>query len=263
MTALRVGAAEVARYVEEPDLDIRLAPRPHLHPVRTLGGTVVTDTLCYDHPWHMGASLTMADVGGVNLWGGRTFVRGEGYVWLADHGRIRHIASKPVEGGFLEQLHWCDGEDRVLLREERAVTAREAPRGWELLFSYELSAVGESDVLLGSPATHGRSGGAGYGGFFWRATEGVARAFTGSGADPHGSTDPWLALTVGADYTLVFRGLRDADRWFARTEGYNGVCTALAWSEPLPIRPGVPLTRDVRVLVVDGVLSRTEINEVL
>jgi hypothetical protein len=263
MTSLRVGDAEVAEYVEEPDLDIRLAPRPHLHPVRTLGGTVVTDSLCYDHPWHLGASLTLADVNGVNLWGGRTYVRGEGYVWLEDHGRIRHVAAKPIDGGFLEQLHWCDGEDHVLLREERRVTTVAAPRGWELLFSYELSVVGSADVLLGSPATHGRSGGAGYGGFFWRATAGEARAFTGSGAEPHGSTDPWLAMTVGGAYTLVFRGLAGADRWFARTEGYNGVCTALAWSEPLRVRPGRPLTRDVRVLVADGVLTRTEINEAL
>ena len=263
MTALRVGDAEVARYVEEPDLDIRLAPRPHLHPVRTLSGTVVTDSLCYDHPWHMGASMTMADVAGVNFWGGRTYVRDEGYIWLDDHGRVRHLASKPIDGGFLEHLHWCDAGDRILLREERAVTARAAARGWELTFAYELSAPGEADVVLGSPATHGRSGAVGYGGFFWRTPSGEAAAFTGSGADPHGSSDPWLALTVDGSYTLVFRGLRDADRWFARTEGYTGVCAALCWSDPLVIRPGEPLSREIRVLVADGVLSRGEVTAAL
>ena len=45
MTALTVGGVPVATYVAEPDLDIRLAPRPYLHPVRTLAGTVVTDEL--------------------------------------------------------------------------------------------------------------------------------------------------------------------------------------------------------------------------
>jgi hypothetical protein len=260
VTGLRVGDTEVATYVEDPDLDIRLAPRPYLHPVRTLSGTVVTDALCYDHPWHMGASLTVADVGGVNLWGGRTYVRDEGYVWLEDHGRIRHIASKPEDGGFAEQLLWCDAADRILLREERTVTARAATHGWELLFSYALSVPGPADVVLGSPATHGRPGGAGYGGFFWRATPGPARAFTESSDEPHGSADPWLALTVGDAYTLVFRGLRDADRWFARTTDYVGVCAALAWSDPLPIHPGAPLTRDLSVLVADGVLTREEIS---
>jgi hypothetical protein len=265
MTGLRVGDTEVAEYVEEPDLDIRLAPRPYLHPVRTLAGTVVTDTLCYDHPWHMGASLTIADVAGVNLWGGRTFVRDEGYVWLDDHGRVRHLASKPVDGGFLEQLLWCDATDRLLLREERVVTAAAAPRGWELRFSYELSAPGPDDVVLGSPVTHGRPAGAGYGGFFWRATPGAARAFSPSGADPHGSTDPWVALVVEETYTLVFRGLSGADRWFVRTGPgeYTGVCAALAWSSPLPIHPGIPLTREIRVLVADGVLSRKDVGEAL
>jgi hypothetical protein len=117
--------------------------------------------------------------------------------------------------------------------------------------------------VLGSPATHGRTGGAGYGGFFWRATPGAAAAFTGSGADPHGSTDPWLALIVADGYTLVFRGLRDADRWFARTEGYTGVCAALCWSDPLVIRPGTPLRRRIRVLVADGVLSRRQVTGAL
>ena len=116
MTALRVGDTEVATYVEEPDLDIRLAPRPHLHPVRTLTGTVVTDSLCYDHPWHMGASVTLADVAGVNLWGGRTYVRDEGYIWLDDHGRIRHLASlgfaEHLAHG-LDQLHAAAAEARL------------------------------------------------------------------------------------------------------------------------------------------------------
>jgi hypothetical protein len=259
MTALRVGDTEVATYVEDPDLDIRLAPRPYLHPIRTLSGTVVTDALCYDHPWHLGASVTLADVAGVNLWGGRTFVRDEGYVWLEDHGRIRHIASKPEDGGFSEQLLWCDAADRILLREERTVTARAATHGWELFFAYALSAPAEADVVLGSPATHGRTGGAGYGGFFWRATPGPARAFTRSTGEPHGSADPWLALTVRDSYTLVFRGLRDADRWFCRTTDYVGVCAALAWSDPLAVRPGVPLRREISVLVADGRLSREDI----
>ena len=69
MRTLRVGEVQVATYVTDPPLDLRLAPRPYLHPVRTLGGTVVTDALCFDHPWHLGASLTMADVDGHNLWG--------------------------------------------------------------------------------------------------------------------------------------------------------------------------------------------------
>ncbi|GAA2609926.1 DUF6807 domain-containing protein [Paractinoplanes durhamensis] len=259
MTTLRVAGVPVVTYVDDPDLDIRLAPRPYLHPVRTLTGVAVTDALCEDHPWHMGASVTMSDVSGYNLWGGRTYVRDEGYVWLDDHGRVRQVTSTPIPGGVTESLEWSTQDGTVLLREQREITAVAAPHGWELSFAYALSAPGPAEVTLGSPATHGRPGDAGYGGFFWRATPGPAVAFTASSDEPHGSADPWLALVVADRYTLVFRGLADADRWFVRTTEYVGVCAALAFTDPLTIKPGDPLTRHLRVLVADGVLSREEV----
>ncbi|MEU4237259.1 PmoA family protein [Actinoplanes sp. NPDC026619] len=258
-TTLHVDGVPVVSYVEDPGLDVRLAPRPYLHPVRTLSGVTVTDALCYDHPWHMGASLTMSDVNGYNLWGGRTYVRDQGYVWLDDHGRIEHLSATPIPGGFTESLTWCAASGEILLREQREITATAAPHGWELSFTYALTAPGPAEVTLGSPATHGRPGDAGYGGFFWRATPGPAVAFTQSSDNPHGSADPWLALTVADRYTLVFRGLADADRWFARTTEYVGVCAALAFTDPLPIKPANPLTRHLRVLVADGALTRDQI----
>ena len=261
MTTLRVAGKAVASYVPAPALDIRLAPRPYLHPVRTLAGVAVTDALCFDHPWHMGASVTMADVDGLNFWGGRTFVRDRGYVWLDDHGRIVPVESSPVDGGFTARLHWCAAGGEVVLREQRTVTASAAPHGWRLSFAYALSAPTDAPVTLGSPATHGRPGQAGYGGFFWRAAPGPARAFGATSDAPHGSADPWLAVTVADRYTLVFQGLADADRWFVRTEEYVGVCQALAFDDVLTIKPAAPLTRTVSVLVADGVLSRAQIED--
>ncbi|GAA0486840.1 oxidoreductase [Paractinoplanes deccanensis] len=225
-------------YVCEPELDIRLGPRPYLHPVRTLGGTVVTDALCFDHPWHLGASLTVADVNGWNLWGGRTFVRGEGYVWREDHGRIRHLSP--------HELVWQDGNGRTLLTEHRRIAATPASEGWELSFSYALTAPRTQAVSLGSPATNGRTGGAGYGGFFWRCPPGRAVSSAGNGSD-----DPALTLTVDDSYRLVFSGLAGDDRWFVRTEEYIGVCAALAYTDPLVIPPGDTLRRDIRVLITD------------
>nr|WP_296066607.1 PmoA family protein [uncultured Actinoplanes sp.] len=241
--SLAVGGVEVATYVTDPDLDIRLAPRPYLHPVRTLGGTVVTDELCFDHPWHLGASLTVADVNGVNLWGGRTYVRGRGYLWLPDHGRIRERAP-----GFLT---WEDASGRTLLTERREITAAAAPGGWELSFRYALTAPPSHEVVLGSPATHGRTGGAGYGGFFWRLPGGSAVASSPDGSDPHGSAAPWVAVTVDHRYTLTFRGLEGRDRWFVRTGEYNGVCAALAFDAPLVIAPSTTLARHIRVRIAE------------
>jgi hypothetical protein len=263
MTVLRVGDVEVATYVADPELDIRLAPRPYLHPVRTLGGAVVTEVLPHDHPWHLGASLTVADVAGSNLWGGRTYVRDEGYVWRDDHGRIRHDEWLPAGAGFAERLSWLAGDGRTLLREERTVTAAAATHGWELSFRYALTAPGPTVVALGSPATNGRTGGAGYGGFFWRAPDGKAAAFTGTSDEPNGSAEPWVALTVDDDYTLVFRGLSGDDRWFVRTGEYAGVCAALAFEHELEIPPGATISRDLRVLIADGVLTRPQIQAAL
>lgn len=259
MIELRVDGNPVATYVADPGVDIRLAPRPYLHPVRTLTGTVVTEEFPQDHPWHLGVSVTMQDVDGVNVWGGRTYVRDQGYIWRDDHGRVVSDGREPIDGGFTEDLRWCDAGGRLLLREHRSVTARPASHGWELSFGYALSAPAEAEVVLGSPATNGRTGGAGYGGFFWRATSGAAEAFVASGGEPHGSVEPWLALTVEEAYTLVFRGLAGDDRWFARTGDYNGVCAALAFDDILTVKPGAPVSRQIRVLVADGRLTPAEI----
>ena len=257
---LRAADVPVASYRVRPELDIRLAPRPYLHPVRTLAGVPVTDALCFDHPWHLGASLTMAYVNGFNLWGGRTCLPDEGYTWRDDHGRIVHTGWDPA--GF-ERLRWEDGDGGLLLDETRTVAASPAPLGWVLSFDYALTAPAEGpDVVLGSPATSGYPGAGGYGGFFWRAAPGPARAFTTGGAeDVQGGTEPWVALTVGTAYTLVFMGLSEGDRWFVRTAGeYAGVCAALAYAKPLVLAAGSTLSRRIRVLVADGELTPAQID---
>ena len=109
----------------------------------------------------------------------------------------------------------------------------------------------------GSP-THGRPGGAGYGGFCWRAAPGPAVAFTATAHGEeaaNGSAEEWVALHGSGPYTLVFRGLRDADRWFVRTGQYPGVCAALAFEQPMVIAAGETVSRDLRVLVADGHLK--------
>ncbi|MCA2213126.1 PmoA family protein [Wangella sp. NEAU-J3] len=261
---LSVGGVPVATYAVEPIVGPRHGPRPYLHPVRTLGGIPVTDTMPEDHPWHLGVSVAMPDVNGTNLWGGRTYVRDRGYTWREDHGRIEHAAwlSGVAAGSFAERLEWRDRDGRLLLTEERTVVARAAARGWELDFGYALTAPPGHDVTLGSPATNGRPGGAGYGGFFWRAAPGPATTFTAahdSEETVNGSAEPWVALTGPGPYTLVFRGLAGRDRWFVRTGIYPGVCAALAFTDPLPVPAGTSLDRRLTVLVADGTLTRAEI----
>jgi hypothetical protein len=258
---LRVGDTDVAEYLVQPSIDPLHGPRPYLHPVRTLGGVTVTDALPEDHLWHLGVSVAMQDVDGVNLWGGRTYVRDQGYTWLDDHGAIVHAEWLPgPENGFAERLDWLDPDGKPLLSEHRVVTAAPAPLGWELSFAYTLTA--QRPLALGSPATNGRPDGAGYGGFFWRAAPGETRAFTAESDGErtvNGCAEPWVALTGPGPYTLVFRGLAGADRWFVRTGDYPGVCAALAFEQPLPVTPEAPVSRSLTVLLADGVLTREQI----
>lgn len=267
---LVLGGTEVARYVLDPALDARHGPRPYLHPVRTLGGTVVTDALPADHVWHLGASLAVQDVNGANLWGGRTYVRDVGYTWRDDHGVIAHTGEvERSPDRYAHDLQWRDRAGRVLLAEHRQLTAvalGEAGQvsAWRLEVDYTLSAPAGQDVRLGSPATNGRPGGAGYGGFFWRAVSAEpASVFSASATGEeavNGSTEPWVALRgTGPDarpYTLVFSGLGAGDRWFTRTAMYPGVGVAFAFEQPVTIRANTRRRGRHAVVIADGALDR-------
>lgn len=262
---LRLDGRTVAEYLVHPALDPTLSPRPYLHPVRTLGGVVVTDALPEDHRWHLGASLAVQDVAGTNLWGGRTYLRTTGYTWRSDHGRIEHVEFLArTDDQLTQRLRWCDPAGGTLLSERRRLGARRLPGvdlAWALDVSYTLTAPPDRDITLGSPATNGRPGGAGYGGFFWRAAAGAEppRVFTAAAASEgsvNGVTAEWVALssTSGA-YTLVFTGLAAGDHWFVRARQYPGVCAAFAFAKPRVIGAGESMSGSHTVVIADAVLS--------
>nr|WP_307106037.1 DUF6807 family protein [Arthrobacter globiformis] len=251
------------------------SPRPYLHPVTTLAGTVVTDHLPADHVWHLGAGVAIQDVAGVNFWGGRTYTRrAGGYVWQDDHGHIEVTDSAESPGALDQSLHWIGPDGAAVLSEQRhwrydAI----GPSVWQLRLDFELAPAGQEPVVLGSPGSNGRENG-GYGGFFWRLppTSGArVRTASAEGEDAvHGSAAPWLAWSgvfraagkpgPGEEATLVFLASPQApDPWFVRMSGYPGVGLSLAWHEPLLASRDNPVRRTVTVLVADGILSTTDI----
>ncbi|MFD1147610.1 DUF6807 family protein [Saccharothrix hoggarensis] len=245
--------AGVARYGWDTARLPLVVPRPALHPVRTLGGVVVTGEHPEDHPWHRGIGLALPDVNGVNLWGGRNYVPGEGYV-PGELGRVRE--SGP------DELAWCDSAGAVLLRERRRVRRRVVTDGWELEWTSVLTA--ERDVVLHSPGSKGRAG-AGYGGWFWRLPDldpAYVRVFSPNGVgeeEVNGRTAPWLAVVVGdperapgkGTWTAVVSG--PTDPWFVRVGQYQGIGSALAWDAPVVLEPGGEREVTVRVAFYDGV----------
>ncbi|NBM18300.1 PmoA family protein [Streptomyces sp. GC420] len=260
---LRCGGRTVGRYTYREETELRLSPRPYLHPLTTLGGLAVTELRPADHVHHLGVGVAVPDVGGRNFWGGRTFVRDRGPTELDNHGEQRHTAWMLCDpDGFIEELSWTAGPAE-LLRERRTVSATGlGPAAWALDFTFSLTNTTGSGLSIGSPATNGRPG-AGYGGFFWRAPKEAEppEVFTAEarGEDAvNGRPAGWLAL-AGEGWTLVFAGATDETRddpWFVRTTEYPGVGSALAWSERLPVPAGGTVTRRVVTAVADGRLDR-------
>jgi hypothetical protein len=258
---LRLTGRSVAEYRDGGALPAAMAPRPYLHPVRTLGGTPVTDAQPADHPWHLGLSVALQDVDGGNFWGGPTYVRDVGYTARDDHGRIEHDAFVArQDDGFIERLRWVTPRGEPLLAELRSVRAHLVGDGWELNLRTTLTNVTSRTVTLGSPATNGRDG-AGYGGLFWRlplARKPEVRAGDAVGEHAvHGAVAPWLAWTDHT-FTLVLATAADATRadpWFVRVADYPGVGLQLAVRRPVHLSPGHGLTRGLRALVADGALD--------
>ena len=267
----------MAEYQDGSHIRAVSSPRPYLHPVRTLAGTVVTDHQPLDHVWHLGVGVALQDVDGVNFWGGRTYTRAAGeYVWRPDHGSIvghgttRREETAARTGGrdgdeLTETLSWNGPDGAPVLTEERTWTwARSRPV--RLATDPRLCALPRrrSPVSLGSPGSNGRHQG-GYGGFFWRLPgmlrrHGMgARRFAAGEAAVHGSVTPWLAWSgnFGAGTpdggteqaaveqrrrrrrTLVFVAAEGStDPWFVRVDGYPGVGQSLAWDTPVIAEPG-------------------------
>lgn len=239
----RVDGLDVATYVVA-------APRPYLHPIKTLGGKVITDVEPEDHKWHMGLSLAVQDVNGTNLWGGRTYVRGQGYTWLDDHGTITHEGFESLTDSLVvQQLAWRSRDGSVLLRERRSIEAEAIdPQSWSLTLSWALTAVPR--VTLGSPTTNGREHGAGYGGCFLRLASPPESVSAGSLEDEdavNGCDEPEL-LWRASDYTLRMSG---AQRWFVRTSMYPGVCDAWAFEKVRVIEAGDTWSSAFRLEISD------------
>jgi predicted dehydrogenase len=279
-----VNGREVARGNDGRRIAPTSSSRPYLHPVRTLAGTVVTDHLPEDHVWHLGAGVAVQDVDGVNFWGGRTYTRDAGaYVWRNDHGRIVTVAADRDGNVRTETLQWLRPDGTPLLNEQRAWSwAAVGSSAWRLTLDFTLTPNGPDPVTLGSPGSNGRPQG-GYGGFFWRlpAVDGP-RVWTASaegeeslhGAVPSAAA-PWLAWSGtfrqgepdGGRATLVFLPRpgpeQPGDPWFVRVAGYPGVGLSLAWEQPAVASHANPLHRTVTVLVADGLLSTSDIEQLI
>jgi hypothetical protein len=263
----------LATYVHTPDTAQVESPRPYLHPVRTLGGELVTVVRPEDHVWHTGIAWSLPNVGEHNFWGGPTYVRGEGYRQLPNNGSMLHESFATVEADpdvrIVEDLLWRaevdGGSGPVLVRERRALGASvPAEDAWVLTFATRMTNVSGGPLDIGSPTTNGREN-AGYGGLFWRGPA----SFTGGavlapgavgGEELRGRRAEWMGFTGehggGRASTLVVVDGRSnphhPPQWFVRSDPFACVNPAPFFSEEVPFADGETLELRYAVVVADG-----------
>lgn len=272
--SIQVTAAgrELCSYVYRPADDPTESPRPYVHPLRTLGGALVSVYRPHDHVWHKGLAWSLPYVGDQNFWGGKTYAPETGYVQQDNNGSMDHQRTVELEVAaervrFRHELAWHARHGRHLIDEDRTLTVALDPgaSAWGLVFDTTMTNVSAEALELASPTTKGRDN-AGYGGLFWRGprsfTNGRILAPQGSGGDElRGQRAPWMGFTGRHDEDVTSSSLvvvddaanvRHPPQWFVRSADFAGVCPAPFFSEVLTFEPGQALRFRYAVVVADG-----------
>lgn len=266
---VRYGDRELLRYVHLPDDAPAEAPRPYLHPVRTLAGEVVTLARPHDRPWHKGIAWSLAHVGPHDLWGAPDGGRATGSM---DHQHFTEIRERPDHVAVAHELVW-HGRSRTgldtgpeLVREQRRLlVVVPAPDAWVLTFETTITNISGEDLPLGAPGDTSGEGGpdAGFGGLFWRGprsfTGGTVLAPGGSPAEGGLPTGPWAGFTGRHDGSGRASSVVVVDHednpvqptpWFARSEPFAALGSAPFAGAALEFPPGAELTFRDRKSVV-------------
>lgn len=265
------GAVELFTYTYRPDTPVLESPKPYLHPVRTLGGELVSLFRPHDHVWHKGIAWSLPHVGEHNFWGGPTYVHGRFYVQLDNNGSAVHrqmttleAATDRVEIG--HTLDWISQGGAPVIDERRSLAALALDdTAWALVFDTTMTNVSGAALCFGSPTTKGREN-AGYGGLFWRGprsfTGGVIQSPAGAGGDElRGTRAEWFGFRGRHDESGGWSTIVMVDdtanpchppQWFARSEEFACLCPAPFFSEELELPDGQTLRFRYAVVVADG-----------
>lgn len=278
--SISYGAVELGRYVFLHD-DVQYeAPKPYLHPVRSLSGEVLTSFRPWDHRWHKGLQMTWSHVSGQNFWGGPTFSSEGGYRNAGNVGRIDHAGFTEISctGDQVvidEELSWITSTGETWIDERRRHTFGHVDRSrglWALTFDTVLRNVAGRPLDFGSPTTHGRPQ-AGYTGLFWRGP----RAWTGGrilrpaqagDEDMMGRAAPWIAYASehderdGGGTVLAVAGTSSAPvplKWFVRREPFACIAPSPSFDEEIVLADAQTLALRHRFVFIDRLCDQEEL----
>ncbi|MGK3951603.1 DUF6807 family protein [Microbacterium sp. I2] len=267
--------------VDDDSIDAVNTPKPYIHPLRTLGGRVISGFAPSDHPWHHGLQFAMPRVGAHNMWGGGTYFGPErGYVATDDHGQIRHESWTEIDttaGRFTHRIGWLGSDGTELLQEERTHRLRlvrvQDVEGWLLQMDTVLTNATDQELRLETPAQRGRPDG-GYGGWFLRFAEGFAAArLTGDGEPVTASGVRARTLVIDgrtASGESVTVGLHQGPatnpgsrRFLYRFDPFPLAGFAVAYDEGLLLAAGESMALSHRIACFDGSIDPELVCEVL
>jgi hypothetical protein len=269
-----VGSVVVPGPLTSPWLFVHDDARPHLHPVTTPAGHVLTCDAPADHPWHHGLWFTIKYVDGDNFW---EQMGGEGDLRVTSPPMAVELESGPT---LFCTIDWVrPASDVVALVETLTITAVvPADPSWSVV-DIAVTLSSDRDVVLDrTPYTTW----GGYGGLTFRgrgdlvdsrfllADRSTAAKLTGTRApwvDLTGTIpDPGHHTTVATVGLAMLDGTSPGDRpvpWYGSTrsavygtEGWsNFLNAAFLWNGPLTLTAGEPLDFRYRVIAHDGAVD--------
>ena len=228
--------------------------RPHVHPVATPSGIVLTRDAPPDHPWHHALWFTIKFVNEENFWEEQP-----------PYGVLRHVADDTV--------HWIRPDrETVAIIERRRIVETDLGTGDAYALDWSISLEPQTDVVLDrTPFTTW----GGYGGLALRGRSDWTdtRLLLDDGTEHErvlGVPSAWCDLSGVVDDTPVGILLLDGPRnprhpvpWYGSTraatygdEGWsNFLNAAFLWDDALTVAAGDTLEFEFRIVVHDGLFD--------
>src|SRR5660397_63319 len=156
---------QLLEYVYRPETPVSEAPRPYIHPLRTLSGNLVTGFRPHEAPWHHGLSMVLAHVNEQPVFGGISYVADvgdgtPGYRQLPNTGQQVHKAWQEAScdgdsAHLRESLTWVTYDGTEWLAEDRDIVfgGIDASAGaWTITWGSTLTNISGTQLRLGSGA---------------------------------------------------------------------------------------------------------------
>jgi Methane oxygenase PmoA len=237
-------------------------PRPHVHPLRTPSGRVLSTSAPADHPWHFG------------LWSTIKFVNGENY-WetYGEFGMLSTVDVNTTDGVTAATIDWvAPGGDAIAVREVRTLAHRDLDdQSYEIEWTFALTPTVDTEFDRTPFTTWG-----GYGGLTlrgaadWTDTQLLLGNRDGWRDRVLGESAPWCLLAsndasvaiidhpTNPNFPTPWYGSNRADTY---GDGWaNFLNAAFLWNGPLRVSAGETLRRAHLVVVSDGRLDGARVD---